>query len=54
LKSVTTFSNNYGVEVGVKILQPEWSGTTGVVGESILPAIIDTKKELSKQNGCSN
>jgi hypothetical protein len=49
MKVTTGFSNNSGVEAGVTIRQPKWAGSAGVAGESVVPAIIDTGKELYKQ-----
>jgi hypothetical protein len=49
MKITSGFSNGNGVEAGIRIRQPEWAGSAGVVGESIIPAVIDTGKELYKQ-----
>jgi hypothetical protein len=49
MKVTNRFSNSSGVEAGIRIRQPEWAGSAGVVGESMIPAIIDTGKELYRQ-----
>jgi hypothetical protein len=49
VKITTRFSNEYGVEAGIKIRQPKWAASAGVVGESVLPAIIDMGKEPYRQ-----
>ena len=47
MKVTTTLTNSYGVNAGVTIKQPEWAGSVGGIGESVLPAVADTIKELS-------
>jgi RHS repeat-associated protein len=48
-KVTTAFSNNYGVKAGTQIVQPDWAGSAGVMGESIIPTAIDTGKIINKQ-----
>jgi hypothetical protein len=47
--ATATFSNNNGSNSGTRIIQPEWAGSAGVVGESIIPAFSDTIKTLYNQ-----
>ena len=49
MKVTTGFSNGNGVEAGIKIAQPGWADSAGVFGESVIPAIVETSKELYRQ-----
>jgi RHS repeat-associated protein len=52
----TTLSNSYGVEAGTHIRQPNWAGSVGVIGETIIPTAIDIGKtvytQLKEGNKC--
>jgi RHS repeat-associated protein len=37
-----------GTETNIRILQPEWSGSVGVIGENVLPTIVDLVTETVK------
>jgi hypothetical protein len=48
-KVTNTFSNGNGVEAGTHIIQPNWAGSAGIMGESIIPTGIETGKIIYNQ-----
>jgi hypothetical protein len=53
--TTTALSNSYGVTAGTTIKQPSWTGAAGIIGENVLPTVLDvaTATKNSAQGGKS-
>jgi hypothetical protein len=49
--TTTTFSNAYGVSAGTEIKSPAWAGVAGIIGETVVPTVLDIGSTAVKGGG---
>jgi RHS repeat-associated protein len=51
MTTATTLTNAYGVSAGTELKSPAWSGVAGIIGENVLPTVIDTFITATERGG---